>query len=74
VAFDIAVYDSQIVHVLKYSSGVQGHFYPLPKVELNLVFLHVEQTKQTLVHVLKYNHNVGNLGHHAHQQTNVWVA
>ena len=74
MAFDIAVHDAQIVHILKYSGGVQSHFDPLPKVQLNLVLLHMKQTKHALIHVFKNNHDVGNLGHYPHQQTNVWVA
>ena len=74
MAFDIAVHDAQIVHILKYSGSVQSHFDSLPKVQLNLVLLHMKQTKHALIHVFKNNHDVGNLGHYPHQQTNVWVA
>ena len=73
MTFDIAMYYAQVVHILEYSSCIQGHFYPFPQIQINLVLFHMKQTEHTLSYMLKNNNYIWDLRHDTHKQTNVRV-
>mmetsp|Transcript_4446 Transcript_4446/g.7579 ORF Transcript_4446/g.7579 Transcript_4446/m.7579 type:complete len:397 (+) Transcript_4446:454-1644(+) len=74
MAFDVAVHDADVVHVLEGDGRVARDFQPQLGRDLQLALLHVQQVEErALAHVLEHDVDVGDLGDHAHQDGDVRV-
>jgi len=74
MTFNVPVDNSQCVHVQEHPCRVQSNLHSLRHSQLKLVLFHVQQLEEgALGDVFEDNHNVGDLGHHTHQQCDVWV-
>ena len=73
MTFDIAVHDTQVVHVQVHSGAVEGHLYSHRHRNFYRA-LHVQHIKQTVVDQLVNDHDVWNRRSTAHQKCNVWMS